>query len=266
MWKRLFLALLVCVPCIAQAQLTEALATQHVVSSFKVLTAQVSLAADQRGQSMMQSQQAFSSNSIDAFMREKLSDAVDQYGSTGQLVDGCYQVGMASIMGGTAMATGKHAQTALSRLYIVSADGTASAGGVAGAFGSKTQITQFPFAATVEQRASRHSARYCSVSEAQLGYCSLNANGMQAGDQDFSMHLQPGRTYGWDQVEAATDFTKRVAPMVVPEKSVACDSAACNGARHALREQEALMSMSRFSFMRFTEARSAQKSGEGSTQ
>ncbi|MBN3729400.1 hypothetical protein [Burkholderia sp. Tr-20390] len=257
---RLGVALLV-VPLAAHAQLVQWLyELQRSTSALGVLTAQISLSGAQANNQALQAQQALSSSAIDLYIRDQVRQTIDKYGEKGQLVDGCYQVSMATQMGATSEATSTGAAAALARIYTLSDSGLGSAGGIAGALGATKQVTQFPFAASVGARSARHATNYCTVSEAQLGYCTLNANGMQGGDQDFSLHLQPGKTYGWDQTEAMTDFTKRIAPVRPVPQSGKCSTPACVAALAARRDQEALMSMARFSFMRFSAAHETQKS------
>jgi hypothetical protein len=239
---------------------------QRTISALAVVTEQVNTSAGQQNSSLLQHQQALSASAIDLDMRDQVRSAVDNYGRTGQLVDGCYQVSMATSMATTSATTMAHATSALANLYKVSANGTASTGGLSGALGSTTQVTQFPYSAPVSLRVSRHASHYCTVSEAQLGYCTLNPNGMQGGDEDFSLHLQPGKTYGWDQTEAASDFIKRVAPMQPVPSAGKCVSVACMAALQQRQEQESMMSMARFSFLRFTEAHETQQTGTGGSQ
>ncbi|WP_236077304.1 hypothetical protein [Paraburkholderia domus] len=254
-------------PLWAHAQSTVLLEQQQrTISAFAVLTEQVNTSATQKNNSLLQAQQALSSSAIDIDVRDAVRNAVEQYGTTGQLVDGCYQLGMATQMGTTSSTTADHASSSLAKLYTVSANGTASAGGVTGALGATTQVTQFPYTASVSQRAARHASHYCTVSEAQLGYCTLNANGMQGGDEDFSLHLQPGKTYGWDQTEAAADFIKRVAPITPVSQAAKCASPECIAALAARRDQETMMSMARFSFLRFTESHETQSTGTAGQQ
>ncbi|WP_199028500.1 hypothetical protein [Ralstonia sp. ASV6] len=239
---------------------------QSLITSIGVWTKQMSASVRQEQDAMMQAQQAYSSNQVQIFMRDQMRETVEQFGSAGQLVDGCYQVAMASQMGKTVDSTDTRAMSAMARLYTVSDGGRASSGGVAGALGLSTQVTQFPYAASVASRVARHASNYCTVAEAQLGYCTLNANGMQGGDQDFSLHLQPGKTYGWDQTEAAADFVKRIAPVRPVADSTRCSTPECIAAMRQRRESEAYMSMARYSLMKFTEAHSTQLGRTGSAQ
>lgn len=247
----------------AQAALAQA---QTLISALGVMVKQMSVNSLQERDSQLQAQQALSSNAIEIYSREQVRDAIDQFGTNGQLVDGCYQVSMASQMGSTVAGSAARAMTVMSRLYTLSDNGQAKGSGISGVIGMNNQVTQFPYAASIASRVARHTSRYCTVSEAQLGYCSLNANGMQGGDQDFSLHLQPGKTYGWDQTEAASDFVKRIAPIQPVATSGPCVTPECIAGMRQRRDVEAYMSMARFSFMKFTESRSTQVGRGGSAQ
>lgn len=254
-------------PTLAHAQVTAWLEqVAKTMSSLGVVTKQVSISAKNSDSMKLQAQQAFESTLADAATAHQVWQTVEDFGPNGQLIDGCYQVGMASQVALTESATAAHASNALARLYTIGDNGAASSGGIAGALGMTAQATTFPYAASVAQRIARHMSRYCTVAEAQAGYCTLNANGMQGGDVDFSLHLQPGKTYGWDQVEASTDFIKTVAPMRATASSGSCISTACIAAQQARIRQEAMMSMARYSFIQFTEAHTTQKVGDAQSQ
>lgn len=234
---------------------------KDIVSALRVSVKQVDVSGNKAAAVHVQTEQARSSAAMDTYNREQVRRTVDEYGTTGQLVDPCYQVGMANT--GTAI-KGKsetNAAEAMRRVYTTGADGTANAGGVSGAFGSKIKVTNFPFASNVGMMSERHLSRYCSVSEAKAGYCILNPNGMQSGDSDFSMHLTPGRTYGWDQTEAAGDFVKTIAP-AVQVRAKDCTDVGCRAVAAERRQQEAYMSMSRYSMLRFVESRTTQTAGD----
>lgn len=254
-------------PMLASAQVSAWLTeVGKTMSSLGIVTKQVSLSAQNSDSMKLQAQQAFESTLADSATAHQVWQTVEDFGPNGQLIDGCYQVGMATQVAVTESATAAHASNALARLYTIGDNGTASSGGVAGALGMTTQATSFPYAASVAQRIQRHMSRYCTVAEAQAGYCTLNANGMQGGDEDFSLHLQPGKTYGWDQVEASTDFIKTVAPVRPTASGGTCISTACIAAQQARIQQEAMMSMARFSFIHFTEAHTTQKAGDAQSQ
>lgn len=263
MRRRLIIAVALLAPVAAQAQVSEWMKQiQQTVSSLAVTTKQVQVSSDNQNASRLQATQAFQSTMADIATTDAVRKTVDAFGPNGQLIDGCYQLGMATQVALTEGATAAHASSALARLYTESDNGSANSGGITGALGGTTQVTRFPYAASIAQRVARHTSRYCTVSEAQQGYCTLNANGMQGADEDFSVHLQPGKTYGWDQAEGAADFTKTVAPVRVTPDSAACTTTACISATRERVRQEAYMSMARYSFIRFTEAHSTQKSGD----
>ncbi|WP_240702154.1 hypothetical protein [Trinickia terrae] len=254
-------------PGLSHAQVTSWVQQmERMVSSLGVVTKQLSASASNSDSMRMQAEQAFQSTMGDAATTTQVRQIVQDFGPNGQLIDSCYQLGMAAQVQLTESKTSGQASSAMARLYTLSDSGVGSAGGVLGALGGTSQVTQFPFAASVAQRVSRQLTRYCTVSQAQLGYCTLNPNGMQAGDADFSLHLQPGKTYGWDQTEASTDFIKTIAPIRPTPTSQACTSTACIAARQARIQQETMMSMARYSFFRFTEAHETQKVGEGQAQ
>jgi hypothetical protein len=254
-------------PGLAHAQVTAWVQQmQSTISSLGVVTKQMSLSSSNTDAMRLQAQQAFQSTLGDAATANEVRQTVEDFGPNGQLMDGCYQLGMAAQVALTVSNTSNHASSAMARLYTLSDTGVASAGGVVGALGGTTQVMQFPYAASVGQRVSRHLTHYCTVSEAQLGYCTLNPNGMQGGDQDFSLHLQPGKTYGWDQTEASTDFIKTIAPIRPTPSSEPCASTTCIAGQQARIRQEAMMSMARYSFIRFTEAHETQKVGDAQSQ
>jgi len=263
MRKNVVVVALAFAPLLAHAQVTAWItAMQQSVGSLAVTTKQVELSKQNEASMKLSAEQAFQSTLAEAYTIDATRTTVEQFGPNGQLIDGCYQVAMATQVATTEAATTTHAATAMARLYTISDSGTASSGGIAGALGSTKVVTQFPYAASVGSRVARHQSHYCTVSEAQLGYCTLNANGMQGGDEDFSLHLQPGKTYGWDQTEAAADYVKTVAPIRPVPVAGKCSSPACVAALQARQQQESYMSMARYSFMRFTEAHSTQKTGD----
>lgn len=235
---------------------------QMLTSTLKIATKQESLSKDVEAQARQGATKAAAAAAVDAYNRKAVARAVDQYGPTSQLVDPCYQVGMAGTAGQTVSSAGRSAQLAASRLYSSDDRGMTSVGGVGGLLGQTKRVSAYTYAASVGQRVQRHRDRYCSVSEAATGYCTLVANGMQSGDSDFSMHLAPGKTYGWDQTEAATDFVKTLAPMEPMPGNGSCSEVDCRSALEARREQEAYLSMSRYSMMRFVEAHSTQEVGD----
>jgi hypothetical protein len=235
---------------------------RSTASSLGVVTKQLSMTSSNSSNVKLQAHQALQSTMADAATANQVRETIDAFGPNGQLIDGCYQVGMAGQASQTSTQTAAHAAAATSRLYTLSDNGTASSGGISGALGGTSQVTQFPYTASVAQRVSRHTSHYCTVSEAQLGYCTLNANGMQGGDEDFSLHLQPGKTYGWDQTEASTDFIKTVAPIRPTPSSEPCANTTCVAAQQERVRQEAMMSMARYSLIRFTEAHETQKTGD----
>jgi hypothetical protein len=238
----------------------------NTISSLGIVTKQISVSASSSESMRLQAQQAFQSTMGDAATANEVRRTIEDFGPNGQLIDGCYQLGMAAQVALTEGSTSNHAATAMARLYTVSDDGVGNASGIVGAFGGTREVTRFPYAASVAQRVARHSTHYCTVSEAQLGYCTLNPNGMQGGDVDFSLHLQPGKTYGWDQTEASADFVKTIAPIRPTPTSEPCASTTCIAARQARTRQEAMMSMARYSFIRFTEAHTTQKVGDAQSK
>lgn len=233
-----------------------------VVSALKIVTKQKQVSTDKAVSVRGQAMQAYASSNVDVSNREAILDTVDQYGRTGQLVDPCYQVSMASVVQGAMSKTDASAQAAMQRLYRTSDDGEMNSGGLTGALGATTKVSAHPYAAPTAQRIERRFSRYCSVSEASAGYCKLNSNGMQSGDSDFSLHVAPGKTFGWDQTEAATDFVKTIAPVKPMPKTGKCTNPECIAATNERRQQEVYMSMSRYSMVRFVESRSTQASGE----
>jgi len=251
-------------PFVSQAEGVSAwtASINQLMSSFKVVTKQRSASSDKADALRIQSSQASASAAVDLFNREQVLKVTGDFGLTSQLVDPCYQVAMADQVSEIKGKTESSASVAMTRLYSTSDDGQMSAGGVSGAFGGKVKATAHPYAAVTAQRIERHRSRYCTVSEASNGFCTLNANGMQGGDSDFSLHLAPGKTFGWDQTEAAADFVKTVTPVRPMPRGGNCTDAECVSALTERRQQESYLSMSRFSMLRFVESRSTQATGE----
>lgn len=262
--KRLVLVAALILPLAARAEGISAWLTEinMLMSSVRITTMQDNAATDKVASSKVQSAQAASSSALDLYNREQVRKIWNDYGMTGQLIDACYQVGLADT---TAQIKGKadnSASNAASLVYSMSDDGQTAAPGAAGLFGGKVQRSSSPYASSVAKRVERHQQRYCSVAEASLGYCTLQPNGMQSGDSDFSLHYAPGQTYGWDQAEAAADFVKTVAPVKPMPVASGCTNPTCRDALKARRAEEPYLSMSRFSFLRFVESRSTQATGE----
>lgn len=235
---------------------------EQVMVAIKIAAKQSEVSASRSDQMLRQAGQAEASAKLDTYNREQIRRVMDEYGPTSQLVDPCYQVAMAGTTLSTNQSAGGNAQAAMARIYTINDQGKSNAGGVSGLFGATIQSTSVPFAAQLSKRIARHSSRYCTVSEAKAGYCALNANGMQGGDSDFSLHASPGKTFGWDQAEAATDFIKTVAPVKALPKSSRCTDVECLSTLAVRRQQEAYISMARFSMMRFVESRVTQASGD----
>lgn len=264
--KRLLLSMSVCLALISPVRADELLAwtaeIKVLMSSLKVTTMQDSAIADKVANSKVQSAQAASSSALDLYNRDQIRKIWNDYGQTGQLVDGCYQVGLADTTAQIKGKTDNSASNASSLVYTMSDDGQVAAPGASGFFGGKAQRSSFPYASSIAKRVERHQQKYCTVSEASTGYCTLQPNGMQAGDADFSLHYAPGQTYGWDQAEAAADFVKTVAPVKPMPVSTGCNNPTCLDALKARRAEETYLSMARFSFLRFVESRSTQATGE----
>lgn len=233
-----------------------------LLSSIRITAAQTNATAEKVTSSKTQAAQALASTQVDLFNREQIRKIWNDYGPTGQLVDGCFQVALADTTAQIKGRTDDNATRASSLVYSMSDDGKVAAPGLSGVLGGAVQRSSVPFAASVSKRVERHQQKYCSVSEAAAGYCTLQPNGMQAGDADFSLHFAPGQTYGWDQAEAAADFVKTVAPVKPMPAAIGCSDPMCLSALKARRAEEAYMSMSRFSLLRFVESRSTQATGE----
>ncbi len=251
-------------PCVAMAQSLAGVSSEmlRLQSAYRVLTKQVQTVGESRGTARLHANQSSAQAAQELYHIAHVKNAVETYGISSQLVDPCYQVGMAGMATGTKGLTDASAQRAQALVYATSDSGYANAGGVQGYFGATRPSAEVTYGASVATRAKRHQSRYCTVSEADAGYCTLLANGMQGGDSDFSVHLAPGKTFGWDQVEAATDFVKTVAPVRPLPASSGCTDATCKAALAQRRQQEAYMSMSRFSMLRFVESRSTQLVGD----
>lgn len=234
----------------------------ELVSSFRVTAKQEDAVKQKSDAVRLQASQAQASTMVDIFNREQVKRTMDDFGESSQLVDPCYQVSMADTATGISGKSEDRAQAILARQGRISADGEVNSGGVAGSLGMTTKVAEYPFSASVGKRISRHLDRYCSVSEASAGYCTLSANGMQGGDTDFSVHLAPGKTYGWDQVEAASDFVKTIAPVTPMPTAGSCTSLECQSALADRRTEEAMLSMTRYSMVQFVESRSTQASGD----
>lgn len=238
---------------------------QSISGALSVVTKQEAISSDKGVVAHYQASLGQSQADAEIQNIEQVRQIYAEYGPSGQMVDPCYQMSMASSVVNAKSKTDDAAMHAASLVYSTGSSGQVGAGGIAGVFGATKQITGAPYAASVVDRVNRHLTRYCSVAESAAGYCNLNANGMQAGDSDFSLHLQPGKTYGWDQTEAATDFVKTVAPVATISANTTCSSIECLSARSAARKQEVSLSMSRFSMMQFVEAHSTQMTGTAKT-
>lgn len=235
----------------------------QMLSATKVAAKQVELSKSRRDQMAMDASKAKASAEIDMYNRRKVREVLEQYGVTSQLVDPCYQIAMAKSVTSAVGSASFGAQAAMQAIYATDSSGYRSAGGVLGALGKTNKATSMPFASTVAARIARHTARYCTVSEAQAGLCSLNANGMQGADADFSMLAVPGKTWGWNQTEAGIDFVKTLVPVKVVPKASDCTDPACISALAERRQQEAYLSLARFSMMRFAESRSTPAGADG---
>lgn len=257
--KTLILILISAMAVVPPAGATD-MSFQELMSGLRISTMQANVSADKVATTKIQSAQAASSAAVDLYNRDQVRRVWEEYGPNGQLVHGCYQVGLSDAAGNIHDSTNSSAQKAAAFVYTLSDDGSAPDSGIAGLVGGTTQKTSMPYAASELQRVERHRAKYCSVSEASVGYCTLQPNGMQSGDSDFSLLYAPGQTYGWDQTEASSDFIKTVAP-VRPMPGTRCTNPTCRASVSARLAQETYMSMARYSLLRFVESRSTQASG-----
>lgn len=259
-----FLAL----PLMSQAADLSGWASQirNTLGAFRVAVKQVEVSMDKRMSVAMQSTAAAQSAALDMFNRRQVADTVGMFGPDGQLVDPCYQVGMSAVAANTASKAEGSASRQMDLIYRTSATGKANAGGLTGALGVTRDVSSYPYIANVSKRVERHRQRYCSVSESANGYCKLAPNGMQSADSDFSLHLSPGKTYGWDQAESANDFVKTVAPVRPVPQTKNCTSPECRAALRQRRVQESYMAMARYSMLRMVESRTSQKAGEAKEQ
>lgn len=223
---------------------------------------QQGVSSDKVASNKVQATQAASSAAIDVSNREQVRKIWDDYGQSGQLINGCYQVGLADTASQIKGRTDASAANAAELVYKMSDDGAVAAPGMAGVFGGKVQRSAFPYSSSVAKRVERHNQKYCSVSEAAVGYCTLLPNGMQSGDADYSILYVPGQTYGWDQTEAGSDFVKTVAPVKPMPVATGCNTPACINVIRERRAQEPYLSMARFSFLSFVESRSTQATGD----
>lgn len=237
--------------------------TTSLSSALNTVVKQVSASADYLQTNIILTGRAGAEADSAISTHEAIITSVDQYAAnTGQLSDPCYQDGMARSAQNVGDQAEASAQLAQRAIYGTSDTGQVQSKGIAGWFGGRDQATNAPFAANVAQRQTRHVQRYCSVSEAQAGYCTLQANGMQGADSDFSVIYTPGQTHGFDQAEAAGDFVKTIAPARPAAISASCSSAECIAALQARRQDDVAMSMGRYSFMRFAQSRQTQADGE----
>lgn len=235
---------------------------ESLMTSFKVANKQEVYSKEKVGTARTAAAQASSSAAIELRTKESVREIVENFGPDSQLIDPCYQVGMATTAADTKGKTDDNAQRAIARIYSTADNGTTSLGGISGVFGGTKKVSSYTYGSDVATRTNRHLNRYCSVSESLAGYCILNANGMQGADSDFSVHFAPGKTFGWDQTEAATDFIKTIAPVRAIPKSKGCSTPDCLSLLAERRKQEAYMSMSRYSMVRFVESRSTQSAGD----
>lgn len=236
---------------------------QTTMSSFKAFTAQANVSGRRRDAMRLQASQAMASAAAERSDAVQIRKAWEDYGPDGQLSDPCYQMHLSDKAGVVVGKTDASAQRAADLVYRTGVAGNRSSGGVSGAFGGTVRASNVPFSLQVAEREDRHKGKYCSVAEAQAGYCQLTPTGMQSGDSDFSLHLPPGKTFGWDQTEAATDFVKTVAPLKTAQVGNPrnCTDPSCQMALVAVR-QEPMMSMARYSLLRFVESRTSQAVGD----
>jgi hypothetical protein len=255
-----FVGLVIAIPSFANAE-GFALWIANVgrlMSANKVSTKQVELSNSRSDQAAVDIARAQASASLDMYNRRMVKRVVDEFGHSSQLVDPCYQVSMANTAVAAVGGARAGAQAAMQNIYRVDSQGNRLSGGLSGVVGNTESVTAMPFAANVATRIYRHETRYCTVSEAQSGLCALNANGMQGADSDFSMLAVPGKTWGWDQTEAANDFVKIVAPVKAISKTNVCSDPACLTELAGRRQKEAYLSMARFSMLRFAESHTTQ--------
>ena len=120
-----------------------------------------------------------------------------------------------------------------------------------------------PFTNQSVIRESTHFERYCTQSEADIGLCDLQPNGMQGADVDFSL-IYGNDTMSSEKQVAMTHFAARIAPQVTVPTTIAtsCTGSICKSASVTARQTEARVSMARNTLLRYIESRSTQnKSG-----
>jgi len=236
---------------------------QSTMSSMKVLAGQQNASSEKTNALRLQATQAAASTNLEIYTVTKVRQAYEDYGPDGQLSDSCYQMHLSDKTGVVVGKAEGSSQSSADLVYRTGQTGKRASSGALGFFGATNSATKVPYSARVAESESRHRSKYCSVAEAQTGYCLLTPSGMQSGDSDFSLHVAPGKTFGWDQTEAATDFVKTVAPVkALPLTIASCADPSCVSALRQLRAQEPMASMARYSFIRFVESRTTQAAGD----
>lgn len=116
-----------------------------------------------------------------------------------------------------------------------------------------------PFTNQSVIRESTHFERYCTQSEAEIGLCDLQPNGMQGGDVDFSL-IYGNETMSSEKQVAMTHFAARIAPQITVPTTIptSCTGSICKAASVTARLAEARISVARNSLLRFIESRSTQ--------
>lgn len=230
----------------------------RLIKTTQMNAAQVNLSAEKVAAVTRMSAEAGASTKMEMSIKKSVLETYSEFGPNGQLVDPCFQVGSAESVHGVSRLTEQKSLDSAQQVYKTSLAGNQSSG----ILGLNKKYTDIPYTRDATQRINRHLGKYCSVSESKAGFCKLQPNGMQAADTDFSIHVVPGKTFGWDQAEAATDYIKTVAPVQMAPQSASCTSVNCVALLQAKRESEAAMSMARYSYLRLVESRMTQAKGD----
>ena len=151
---------------------------QSLLSSFSVVGKQINLSGSAMGATRISATQAELSAAQERSTMRAIRQAWDDYGPDGQLSDPCYQLHLSDKAGEVIDKADTSSQGAAALVYRTGLKGMQSARGLGGAVGMTTKVTDIPYSLQVADKEDRHRNKYCSVAEANAGYCQLMPTGM----------------------------------------------------------------------------------------
>ena len=202
------------------------------LSSYRVLTKQVSVSSDKI---VIATTQAFSAGAtavITNRQAQQVREAVQRFSDQGPFP--CFGTDVSQMVGSVRLKTATAARNASGQIAGWNL-------GNPGYQGADAVIL--------------HKNVYCSVSEQKMGLCKLNLSSLQSADSDFSLIVKPG-TKSTSERASGYDYVDNI--LVQKAADMTCSSPDCAAQAVDAQAFNAFASLARLSFVATIEARSQQ--------